>query len=281
MVALPRPGLNGPEATYAAQLAAGLNALYAAVEREVLAPQLGWKVDAPFDWDMLSRAFDALKLNYARRETAATRDARLAAQQAAGIVNAQNAAHLRSRLSRVLKVDPFATEPWLRPHLEGWVTENVGLVTSLKGNLLGELEAIVFRLTREEVTRRELQGELAARLGVSKNKAKLLARDQVSKLNAQLTKERQTRLGVQMYRWRNVQDTRVRGNPNGKYPNAIPTHWRMENVLCRWDDKTVYSRDGGKTWRPRPAWMPQAHPGEEINCRCWADPVLDEDDLAA
>jgi hypothetical protein len=44
----------------------------------------------------------------------------------------------------------------------------------------------------------------------------------------------------------------------------------MDEGLCRWDDSSVYSDDGGKTWKPRPAGAVRLHPGEDYQCRCCA-----------
>jgi hypothetical protein len=88
-----------------------------------------------------------------------------------------------------------------------------------------------------------------------------------------------------MYIWSTSGDERVRGTPKsegGKYPDAIPSHYLMNEKLCRWDDSTVYSDDGGKTWRDRPAGAVQLHPGEDYQCRCTAlaywNEIVDEVD---
>ena len=56
----------------------------------------------------------------------------------------------------------------------------------------------------------------------------------------------------------------------------------MDGLLCRWDDATVYSEDGGKTWIPRPAGAVLMHPGMDYQCRCcalaWFDELIDEAD---
>ena len=56
----------------------------------------------------------------------------------------------------------------------------------------------------------------------------------------------------------------------------------MDGGLCRWDDSSVYSDDGGKTWKPRPGGAAQLHPGIDLRCRCRAlsywDELVDEVD---
>jgi len=89
---------------------------------------------------------------------------------------------------------------------------------------------------------------MAERTDVSDSRAKLIARDQVSKLNGQLTMERQTDLGVESYIWRTVGDERVREE-----------HDILDGETFSWDSP------------PEPG-----HPGEDYQCRCWAEPILPE-----
>ncbi len=74
-----------------------------------------------------------------------------------------------------------------------------------------------------------------------------IARDQVSKFNASLNEIRQTQYGVTHYFWRTAGDERVRDS-----------HASKEGERFAWDSPPS---DTG-------------HPGEDINCRCYADPDL-------
>ena len=73
-----------------------------------------------------------------------------------------------------------------------------------------------------------------------------LTRDQTSKAIGQLTHARQTQLGVTEYRWRTAQDERVR-----------ETHATLDGTTHRWDTPPGVG-----------------HPGQDIQCRCVAIPVL-------
>lgn len=119
---------------------------------------------------------------------------------------------------------------------------------------------------------------------VSKNRAKLIARDQTAKLNGALQQARQKAIGVDKYIWRTVRDKAVVGNPTGLYPVGSKhhaNHYAMEGKMCRWDDPTVYSVDEGKTWLKRTGEMPKNHPKQDIQCRCHAEPVLDIEQILA
>jgi len=102
-------------------------------------------------------------------------------------------------------------------------------------------------------------------------RARLLARDQVGKLQYAITRKQFESIGMDGYYWITSRDERVRGNPMGKYPKAIPSHWVMEGKVCKFSDPNVYLEDHAK-WVPRTARMPGVHPGQAILCRCTATP---------
>ena len=127
---------------------------------------------------------------------------------------------------------------------------------------------------------RTLQQQIKEEFKVTKGRAKVIARDQTSKINTSLTAIRQQEIGIEMYVWRTMQDERVVGTPGGKYKynpknHMHRNHYIMEGKVCRWDNSEVYSEDNGKTWKQRLAAMPHNHPGTDIMCRCYADPFID------
>ena len=78
-------------------------------------------------------------------------------------------------------------------------------------------------------------------------RARLIARDQTSKLIGNLNQARQEQVGITEYVWRSSQDEAVR-----------PTHRENDGQTFSWS-------------RPPPR---TGHPGQDINCRCVAIPVL-------
>lgn len=99
---------------------------------------------------------------------------------------------------------------------------------------------------------------LSDSFGWSIRRARLIARDQIASFNGNLNRLRQTQLGIKEYSWKNTGDERVRGNPDGKYPNARPSHWDREGKRFRWDTPP----EGG-------------HPGEAVLCRCVGIAILE------
>ena len=228
------------------------------------------------EYEVISALFGRIRMGLLERETPITSSARYAAQLAAAAVSGRNLESIKPVLERVLKVDPFQSEPWLLPEARNWITENVSLIKSVASSHLDDVEKLIYRMVREGKPIKEVREELASRFGVSKSRARLIARDQVNKYNGRLTKVRQQNVGIKEYKWFNVQDVRVRGEPakssGGKYPKAVPAHTIMHEVRCRWDNPGTYHN--GKRWVPRTGKMPKAHPGSEIQCRCIAIPIL-------
>ena len=129
---------------------------------------------------------------------------------------------------------------------------------------------------------RTLKEQIAEEFHVSDNRAKVIARDQTAKMNTSISAIRQKAIGIDMYIWRTMKDERVVGKPGGKYTKINPLHkdhYIMEGKVCRWDNPNVYSEDNGKTWKNRLAKMPHNHPGDDIQCRCRPEALIDIESL--
>lgn len=71
--------------------------------------------------------------------------------------------------------------------------------------------------------------------------------------------DRMVSTGLKMYVWQTCGDERVK-----------PSCKKMDGKLCLWGDPTVYSRNKGRDWIPRPNGAVMSHPGFEAGCRCTA-----------
>ncbi len=133
--------------------------------------------------------------------------------------------------------------------LEGWVTENTQLVRNMNVQQVGKLETLFLRSLRDGSRSAQVVGDVAAILGgdgESINRARLIARDQIGKLDGQLTRQKQTEAGVDGYAWRGALDGRER-----------PSHVAREGLIFKWN-----------------APPPDGHPGQPVQCRCSAEPDL-------
>lgn len=147
--------------------------------------------------------------------------------------------------------DPSTYVPLLRE----WAKDNAALIKDIPEKAMRQIadltrDTLLSGRSQEDMVD-ELYDIFGDRMDVADSRVNLIARDQVAKLNGQLTKERQIDVGVESYIWRTVGDERV----------------REEHEMV---DGNTY------TWDSPPEETDGNHPGEDYQCRCWAEPILPE-----
>lgn len=162
-------------------------------------------------------------------------------RMANNIVDEQLKAH-----SRVQNIE--ITDDELK-FLQSKAAENMSYISSIGSEYLNKVQDAVMR----HLTSGNLGSSLAAEImditDVSKKRANLIARDQTAKVFGEMTKYKQKKAGISYFRWSTALDERVR-----------PRHRPLEGKIFSWDDGW-----GG------------IYPGDEINCRCVADPVFEDE----
>ena len=185
----------------------------------------------------------------------------------AGSIASRASSHNKAQLGRQIRsafgVDLFATEPHLVPIVEGFITENVALITNMPSDMAARIEAITSRALANGTLHKDVAKEIQNVWAIGRNRARLIATDQLGKVYGKINAKRQTALGVRRFVWRTAQDRRVRGTPGGAFPNAKPSHFKREGVVFSYDDKRFSSPDDGI-------------PGVPVRCRCYAEPVFDD-----
>lgn len=191
----------------------------------------------------------------------------LIAQGAAENVNTANRRAMNDQFRAVIGVDPIreGTSPRVDDAMLQFTRENVSLIKTVSERYFTEIESQVSDAVLNGERPEDIEARLVERYGVAQSNAARIARDQVNKLNGQLTEVRQRDLGVRSYIWRTARDERVRGAPGGKYPKARPSHYHLEGKRFTWDNPPASGTDGEA-----------GHPGEAIECRCYAEPNIDE-----
>lgn len=146
--------------------------------------------------------------------------------------------------------------------LRRWADENVLKIKSIPNDTLGSMREIILTGFKKGQTIRDIQEAIQEAYGVSKQKAKMLARDQVATLNAQISKLQQQDAGCGRYRWSTSRDSRVRD-----------CHRDLNGKSFSWDDPPEMwykTKKSGVVYTGR-----RCHPGEDYCCRCVAIPEFD------
>jgi SPP1 gp7 family putative phage head morphogenesis protein len=153
-------------------------------------------------------------------------------------------------LSGVSGVDisEVLTDAALKENLQQAVSSNVNLIKTIPEVDLKRVEKAMLEGIYKGDNLRSLKKELQEISEMSFRRARTIARDQTSKLNGSLNNIRQVDVGIKGYFWRTTGNkTRVR-----------ESHWKKRGKRFLWSSPPS---DTG-------------HPGEDINCRCFADPDL-------
>ncbi len=137
--------------------------------------------------------------------------------------------------------------------LDRWVDENVSLIKTIPAETLGDMRVIVKEGFLNGKSTTCIMKEIQHRYAVGKNHARLLARDQIGKLNASITEAQQRDAGIEEYIWDDCGDSRVR-----------ESHKALNGKRFRWDDPPVVDHKTGR----------RCHPQQDYQCRCRAKPVF-------
>lgn len=161
-------------------------------------------------------------------------------------------------IEKGIHVSPPVASEWWDDMRNSWAENNYTLIVSNAKNYVSKINTLTEQAIVNGWTGKKLKEEIKnATQGLSDKHCKLLAHDQMGKLNGQITQGQMQELGLEMYVWSTSANDRVR-----------QSHQLMEGLLCRYDDASVCSYDNGKTWVKRPSGAVELHPGQDIQCRC-------------
>jgi SPP1 gp7 family putative phage head morphogenesis protein len=180
------------------------------------------------------------------------------AKQLAGLAVEANRDSVDERLAReinrVVGVDikgMLATNGQLLQAMQEAARDNVALIRSIPEQYLDRVHSTVTDGWSNGVRWESLVEQIQRDGDITEVRAKLIARDQTAKMNSSFNEIQQQSVGVDEYEWSTSADERVRDS-----------HAAMEGKRCRWDEPPIVDDE-------------PVHPGEAINCRCVAIPVID------
>lgn len=105
-----------------------------------------------------------------------------------------------------------------------------------------------------------LVSKISDRYSVAKSKAKFLARQETGLFMAKYRQLRFTEAGVRKYRWSTSHDQRVRHD-----------HRELDGTIQFYSEPPIVDRSTGR----------KANPGQDYNCRCVDEPIIEERAAAA
>ncbi len=154
-----------------------------------------------------------------------------------------------STVKSVNRVLGLSFTPEVEGLFEQFIVHNTNLIKSIAGKALQQAELEISKAGNVGLRHEVLRENLIKKLGISRKKASLIARDQMLKLNGQIARETHKQAGIEEYIWTSSGDDDVR-----------ETHEELDG------QKFSYNKG--------PELTGGLHPGEEINCRCTAYPVV-------
>lgn len=182
-------------------------------------------------------------------EKTAKRLAALAVQRSADTVDERLKASIKSSVG--IDITPLLSSSGpVMDALNAATTANIELITSIPDQYFEKLEDAVNKNMERGIRYEDLAKEVERIGDVTESRAKLIARDQTSKMNGSFNQARQTSLGIDKYVWQTSGDERVR-----------PDHADNDGKLFSWKDAPAET----------------GHPGHDVNCRCVAIPYFDLD----
>lgn len=196
--------------------------------------------------DLISVAIDGIRIRVAKQVTTAA--AADASESMGNRVNDFNRTQVDRQFTTVLGIPVLRQERWLEDKLSGFVTGNVSLIKDISEKGIADVSSLIMTRVEAGDSNRTIAKAIEERLEVTRRRARFIARDQVAKLNGKLTELRQKEAGVEEYIWRAVKDGATRAS-----------HLQNDGKRFRWDSPPA-----------------TGHPGEDYQCRCTAEPVLEE-----
>jgi uncharacterized protein with gpF-like domain len=198
---------------------------------------------------------------------------RILAREWIKAVNASSKQNFEKRMAATIGVPAAAVldNEGVRLAAEAAIEEAVILIQKLPASTFDNISYGVMANYRGE----QLPGDVSlidyihAQGDITRKRARLIARDQTSKVHTAVTRERAKSCGITEFVWKTAGDERVVGTPGGLWPKGNKVHgnhYARHGVTFAYTDEFTDK-------------LPDGLPGYPINCRCVASPVIDFEKL--
>lgn len=168
-----------------------------------------------------------------------------------GLESQRHTERFMETAKRALGIDLAAVvrQEDLGDYLSAAAIRNAALIKGLADDAVKRVQQTVTNAVINGRPAAELRKELTKQFQFSDSRARLIARDQIAKVNSDLNRIRHQQAGVTEYTWRTSADERVRER-----------HRQLEGNVYRYGEPT-----GAEEGLP---------PGQPINCRCIAQAIV-------
>lgn len=149
--------------------------------------------------------------------------------------------------------------PSLQQLVKSSTLTNSKLITSIEDKLLDDVAIIIQEGYSNGSSAKTLTKQIKDKFGVTENRARLIARDQIGKLHSDVVRDEHLTIGVTEYKWLTSNDERVRHS-----------HKVLNEKICSWNDPTVYKNSvNDKKWKKRSSIKAvEKQVGQDYQCRC-------------
>lgn len=179
------------------------------------------------------------------------------AKDVAGSSKSQMHASLRE-LSGGVSLKTSVITPQIRQVVAAGVVQNVELIKSIPEQYFLRIQGSIMRNIQQGEGTAGILRTVEEAGGVTRRRARIIARDQTSKATTALNVARFKALGVKKFRWQH--------SGGGKEPRKL--HIAMSGKIYDMDKPPVIDERTGE----------RGFPGQAINCRCAMAPVVEFDE---
>lgn len=181
-------------------------------------------------------------------------------------VDRHNETQFTKSFKRISGVDPLKFNPGLNEALDVSGVQNVNKIVTQSSVYFDSIQEMTNLALRKGTSVKELRDDIITLTGTTKTRAKLIAIDQVQKLNSDLERERQQNNGLTRYIWRTRKNARVRSKTNS---SGISDHKGLEGAVIDWNFPPITVLTGKRAGE-------RNHAGMDINCKCWSEAVIED-----
>jgi SPP1 gp7 family putative phage head morphogenesis protein len=153
-------------------------------------------------------------------------------------------------ISESLGIDIVTRDISIEQQINAWVADSAGLIKGLTKDSVDDINGLINQAVINGDLYSTLRDDIIDKLAMTERRAELIARTEISTLNAKITENRHKELGISEFVWRTSKDARVRDS-----------HRELEGKRFSYDVPPDIPKEG--------IHLPGCFP----NCRCRAEPV--------